>query len=316
MKLLKLLTLIAVLLLIPVTIFASISEIKAPENGTMNSFRDDFECERGYVKNSRDRKCDRIVLPENGVLTLSGNDWTCLANYKRVADKCEKVQLPENAKFAVQGSEWYCNFGYERQGDKCVKLEIHDNARWSYDGNDWECNRGFTESEDGKSCTEVKIPENAQSNYIGSFNCNSGYRKVGDECEKQPDIENGKFYTTGADFYCNNGYKRNEAQRKCEKIIIPENAREDSLALDGWRCNKEYRKEGSECKKFTLPENADWVGETWKCKSGYRKNPTNYTCDKISIPENARSADTYDGWICNDGYAKNYKENRCDKLNP
>lgn len=331
MRFLKLSILLVILLLLPVTIFASKSvetcktgfqknalgiceAIKAPENGKLNSFKDDFECDRGYRKNSDNWSCDPIKLPENGVLTVAGNDWTCIANYKRDGDQCIKVILPENAKFYVQGSDWYCNFGYEKQNDKCVKLEIPSNAHWSYDGNDWECNKGFTESDDHKSCIEVKIPDNADSNYIGTFNCNSGFKKVGDKCEKVPDIENGKFYSTGADFYCLNGYKKNESERKCEKIKVPENAHEDNLSLEGWRCNKEYKREGNECKKFTLPEHALFSRDSWKCELGFRKNPTADSCDKISLPENAHYTDTYDGWLCNSGYTKDYKENRCNKI--
>jgi hypothetical protein len=313
MKFIKLFILLTILLVLPVTILASKSEIKAPENGKLNTYKDDFECNRGYKKNLENWSCNEIKLPESGVLTVAGNDWSCIANYTRVGVKCEKLQLPENANFFVQGPAWYCNFGYQKQDDKCIKLVIPSNAHWSYDGNDWECNKGFTESEDGKSCIEVKISENAQSNYIETFNCNSGFKKESDKCVKVSDIENGKFYTIGAEFYCNNGYRRNESERKCDRIKIPENAHEDNLALDGWSCNKEYTKEGSECKKFNLPENADWVGEIWKCKLGYRKNPTNGSCNKISLPENAHYTNTYDGWLCNNGYTKNYKENRCDR---
>lgn len=300
-------------LTLPVTLIASDTQTKAPENGKLNSYKDDFECDRGYVKNKPNWSCDPIKLPENGVLTLAGNDWTCISQYKKVGDKCEKVILPENAKFHVQGSDWFCNFGYEKQGDNCVKIEIPSNARWSYDGNDWECNKGFIESEDGKSCIEVKIPENAQSNYTGTFTCNSGFKQVEDKCERQPDITNGYFYTIGSDFYCAKGFKKNESERKCEEIKAPENAHKDDLALDGWSCNREYKREGSECKKFTLPEHAFFSGDIWKCELGYRKNPTADRCDKISLPENAHNTDTYDGWLCNDGYTKNYKENRCDK---
>ncbi len=338
MKILKSTFLLAILLLLPVTIFASKSitddcekgfnknnlgiceEIKAPQNGKLNSYKDDFECDREYRKNKQNWSCDQIKLPENGILTVAGNDWTCISQYKRAGDKCEKVTLPENAKFHIQGSDWYCNHSYEKQNDQCVKLELPSNAHWNYDGNDWECNKGFKESEDGKSCITVKVPNDAQPNYIGTFTCNSGFKQVGDEqsspegkCEKEPDIENGKFYTTGADFYCAKGFKKNESERKCEKIKIPENAHEDNLALEGWSCNREYKKQGSECKKFTLPEHAFYSENTWKCELGYRKNPTPDSCNKIHLPENAHYIETYDGWFCNNGYTKNYKENRCDK---
>ncbi len=332
MKFLKLFALLTLFLLLPATIFASknktqpcetgfkrnniglCEELKAPERGKLNSYKDDFECERGYTKNTKNWSCDEIKLPENGVLTVAGNDWTCISNYKRVGDGCVKVTLPENAKFFIHGSDWFCNSGYQKQNDKCVRLEIPTNAYQTYSGNDWECKKGFKESEDTKSCEEVKIPTNATSNYIGSFNCSSGYKKEGDECKKQPEIDNGKFYTQGSQFYCNNGYKRNESERKCEKIKIPENAREDNLGLDGWTCHKEFIKEGSECKKFYLPDNAEWSANIWKCKPGYRKNPSNKSCDKLNLPENAHYTDTHDGWLCNDGFTKNYKEHHCDKV--
>lgn len=330
MKYLKLIFLIAIFLLLPVTIFASkakedcqqgykknslglCEELQAPERGKLNSYKDDFECERGYKKNLKNWSCDEIKLPENAVLTVAGNDWTCISEYKREGDHCTKVMLPPNSKFQIQGSDWYCNFGYKKEGNACIKLEIPNNAHWSYDGNDWECNKGYTTTDDKKSCEEVKIPENAQSNYIGTFTCNSGYKKVGDRCEKQPDVEHGHFYTTGAQFYCDKGYKRNESERKCEEIKIPENSHRDDLSLTGWTCNGEYARRGDKCEKFTLPEHAYWFNNNWGCELGYRKNPTSENCDKITLPENAHYTNTYDGWLCNNGYKKNYKENRCDK---
>lgn len=332
MKYLKLFLILAAILFLPVTIFASknnndcpkgstkspfgiCEEVKAPQNGRLNSYKDDFECDRGYVKNFKNWSCDLIKLPENGVLTTNGNDWTCIANYKREGDKCEKVKLPENAKFAVNGPDWYCNSGYEREGEQCVKLEIPSNARWSYDGNDWECNKGYKLSDDKKSCIEVKIPNNAQSNFIGTFTCDSGYKQVGDKCEKQPDVQHGHFYTTGADFYCDKGFKRNESERKCEEIKIPENSHRDDLTVEGWACNGDYVRRSDKCEKFTLPEHAYWFNNNWGCERGFRKNPTAESCEKINLPENAHYiSDSYEGWICNNGYTKNYKENRCDRI--
>ncbi len=313
MKYLKIIVLLAVIILLPVTIISANPKIKAPENGKLNTYKEDFECDRGYTKNFKNWSCDEIKLPENGVLTFAGNGWTCISEYKREGDSCKKVILPENAKFHIEGSDFYCNFGYKKVGEKCEKLELPSNAHWSYDGNDWECSRGYKPTDDNKSCIEVKIPDNAQGNYIGTFTCNSGFKKVGDKCEKQPDVENGKFYTTGADFYCSHGYKKNESERKCEKIKVPENAHQDNLALEGWSCTSEYVRRGDKCEKFSLPDHAFFAGNTWKCELGYRKNPTSDSCQKINLPENAKYVETYDGWNCNTGYTKNYKENRCDK---
>lgn len=331
MKYLKFILLAIILLALPVTIYASktaeecqvgskknsygiCEEVKPPKDGKLNSYKNDFECDRGYTKNRQSWSCDEIKLPENAILTVAGNDWTCISQYKRTGDKCEKVTLPENAKFHPKGSDFYCSFGYRKENDKCIKLELPSNAHWSYNGNDWECDKGFAPSSDNKSCIEVKIPDNAQSNYIGTFSCNRGFKKVGEKCDKQPDIQYGTFYTTGADFYCAKGYKKNESERKCEEIKAPENAHKDDLALDGWSCDREYVRRGDKCEKFTLPEHAFFVGDTWKCELGFRKNPTAESCEKINLPENAKYVNTFDGWVCNNGYTKNYKENRCDKI--
>lgn len=206
-----------------------------------------------------------------------------------------------------------CGVFQKKVNDICIHFDVPSNAHLTYSGNSWDCNRGFKRSADGKNCEEIKIPGNAAANFIGSFNCNSGYKKDGDFCVKAKEIENGKFYETGADFYCLNGYERNEDLRTCGKISIPANAREDSSSLDGWRCFSGYIKEGSECKEFKLPEHAFWFIDFWGCEPGYKKNSDNKSCDKISIPENAHAADTFDGWLCNSGYTKNYKDNRCDR---
>lgn len=206
-----------------------------------------------------------------------------------------------------------CGVFHQKIDDKCIKFDVPSNAHITYSGNNWECNRGFKRGEDNISCVEIKIPANATANWIGSFYCNSGYQRVGDECIRSEPVENSRFYEFEADFYCLSGYLKNEQSGKCEKIVVPENGRQDPSSLDGWSCNREFIQEGGECKKFTLPEKAFWSGNIWKCEQGFRKNPTNKSCEKIPIPENAHSADTYDGWLCNSGYTKNYKENRCEK---
>lgn len=329
MKFLKLLILVIFFMLIPQQVQAietpncdlgyklnfltnACGKVKVPENGRLNRFGDDFECNRGYQRNEKFQTCNEIKLPENGVLTVAGNDWKCISNYERDGNSCVKVLLPKNAKFFIQGPDWFCNSNYQKQDGKCQIFDIPANAHLSYTGNDWICNSGFVKNPDKKSCGPVFVPANGLANYLGSFNCASGYRKIGDKCEKQPDIENGRFYELGADFFCSKGYNKNEAERKCEKIKIPENAHQDSLSLEGWTCNSEYIKEGNECKRFTLPEHGFWFNNNWGCELGFRKNPTNISCDKISLPENARYTNTYDGWVCNSGYTKNYRENRCD----
>lgn len=204
-----------------------------------------------------------------------------------------------------------CGVFEKRVNNTCVKFKVPSNAHLTYSGNSWDCNRGFKRI--GQLCEEIKVPVNASANLIGSYYCNSGYERDGNECIKIPGIENGKFYEYGADFYCTGGYLKNADAKKCEKIIVPKNAREDLSSLDGWSCFSGYIKEGSECKKFDLPEHGFWLHNYWGCESGYKKNADGKTCGKISIPKNAHISDTFDGWLCNSGYTKNYCENRCEK---
>jgi len=291
----------------------SCEKVKVPENGKLNRFGDDFECNRGYMKNSENWSCNQIKLPENGVLTVAGNDWRCISTYKREGDRCLKVEKPENSKYLEQGYEWFCHSNFKKEGEKCLRFDIPANAKLSYLGNDWLCNKGFVKNPEKKSCEAVTVPTNASANYIGTFNCNSGYQKIGSNCKKIPDIENGRFYEFGIDFYCISGYQKNEELRNCEKIEILQNAKADSASLDGWVCLGGYVKEGNTCKDFDLPEHSFWFNNYWGCEPGYKKNLSQKSCEKISIPENAHASNTFDGWICNSGYTKNYKDNRCEK---
>lgn len=214
---------------------------------------------------------------------------------------------PTNASAEV------CGVFQKKVSGVCVHFDVPPNAHLTYSGNSWDCNRGFKRSADNNSCEEVKIPSNAEGNLIGSFYCNSGFEKLGNECQKVADVENGKFYVYGSNFYCLVGFKRKEETETCEKILIPANAREDDSSLDGWNCFSGYIKEGNACKEFQLPEHGFWFIDYWGCEPGFKKNTGAKSCDKISIPENAYATGTFDGWLCNPGYSKNYKENHCDK---
>lgn len=217
--------------------------------------------------------------------------------------------------FPLSAQAEICDVFHKKVNDVCIHFDVPPNAHLTYSGNSWDCNRGFKRSSDGLACEEIKIPNNAAGNLIGSFNCNSGFEKVGDDCKRVENIENGKFYEFGADFYCLSGYRKNEESKSCEKIRVPENAREDTSSLDSWICFSGYLKEDNECKEFKLLEHGFWFMNYWGCEPGFKKNFDAKSCDKISIPENAHASDTFDGWLCNSGYTKNYKENRCDKIN-
>jgi hypothetical protein len=207
-----------------------------------------------------------------------------------------------------------CGVFQKKVNEKCIKFNVPSNAHLTYSGNSWDCNRGYKLNEEKTGCEEITVPSNATANAIDSFNCNSGFKKEGNTCVKVKEIENGRFYESGGDFYCLNGFKKNEDLKTCEKVQIPANAREDSSSLEGWRCFSGYLKEGNSCKEFKLPEHAFWFIDFWDCEPGYKKNESAKSCEKIKIPDNAHGTATFDGWLCNLGYTKNYRENRCDKI--
>ncbi len=284
-------------------------KVIVPEHGKLNYSGDDFMCDRGYTKNGD--FCEELRLPENGVLEAAGNGWTCIATYKKVNDKCIKVELPKDAKFFDQGFDWYCNNQFRKEGSECKKFEIPDNAHLTYLGNDWQCNKGFVKNREKNSCESIFVPQYSQATLEG-FDCDPGYDKQGDQCVKVDPIEQGKFYEQGSQFYCETGYRRNEEFRRCEKIVVPENARLDSSSIDGWSCISSYIKKGDKCEKFTT-DHIVWQGSSWTCELGYIKDYGSQICQKVNLPENAHFETNVDGWSCDVGFTKNYRENWCEK---
>lgn len=283
-------------------------KVVVPEHAKLNYSGDDFVCERGYFRNID--SCEEIKLPENGVLEATGNNWTCIATYQKVEDKCVKVELPKDAKFFDQGFDWYCNNQFRKEGSECKNFEIPANAHLSFLGNDWQCNKGFVKNREKNSCESIFVPQYGQVT-LESFECDPGYDKQGDMCVKVDPIEKGKFYEQGDQFYCESGYLRNEELRKCEKVVVPENARLDSASVDGWSCISSYIKKGDICEKFTT-DHIVWQGSSWTCELGFIKDYGSQICQKVSLPDNAHLEMNTDGWSCNTGYTKNYRENRCD----
>ena len=58
---------------------------------------------------------------------------------------------------------------------------------------------------------------------------------------------------------CERGYR--EAGTKCERIVVPENAKLDYLG-HAWVCERGYREAGTKCERVVVPENAklDYLG--------------------------------------------------------
>jgi hypothetical protein len=56
-------------------------------------------------------------------------------------------------------------------------------------------------------------------------------------------------------------------------IVVPENAYLDATGAS-WRCERDFRKDGSSCVPLQVPSNAhtDFSGNDWVCNEFYRKD--------------------------------------------
>ena len=77
----------------------------------------------------------------------------------------------------------------------------------------------------------------------------------------------------GNGWQCQKGYAKSSNQ--CNKVVLPVNA-ELNYSGNGWQCQKGFAKSSNQCNKVVLPVNAqlNYVGSGWECNSGYRKSET------------------------------------------
>ena len=120
-------------------------------------------------------------------------------------------------------------------------------------------------------------PEN--SFHQGSqWYCNTGFKKVGDKCQKVIKPENS--FHQGSQWYCNTGFKK--VGDKCQKVIKPENSFHQGSQ---WYCNTGFKKVGDKCQKVIKPENSFHQGSQWYCNTGFKK--VGDQCSAMS-PEEAK----------------------------
>ena len=88
-------------------------------------------------------------------------------------------------------------------------------------------------------------------------------------------------FEQGGNWYCKSGYRK--VGNACEKIDVPANA---FVQGSNWYCKSGYRREGNECLKFAVPANAFARGGQWFCNLGYKR--VTDTCVEMSPEEKAR----------------------------
>jgi hypothetical protein len=60
------------------------------------------------------------VVPPNGYLDDSGDDWECERHFRKTRGSCIPLAVPENAHVAGSGNDWSCDTGFRRQGEICA----------------------------------------------------------------------------------------------------------------------------------------------------------------------------------------------------
>lgn len=92
------------------------------------------------------------------------------------------------------------------------------------------------------------LSQNAHKNpFGGGWECNRGFKQVGNECQKVQLPANAVLDILGNDWECKRGFKR--TGNECGKLTIPANASIDILGND-WICNKGFKRSASECQQM------------------------------------------------------------------
>lgn len=162
----------------------SVAKIKLGTN------TDDWGCVFGFKKAFGG--CERLIFPAHGHADSEAKDgWDCDKGYERTEDGdfCQKIEIPANAKLSVTGKSWVCNSGYVVQylaNDQrtCVKAgRVKSPIRAVAGVKKLSCKFGYEDS--GGECTKILIPLNGQLAADGkSWVCKAGYRKVGGQCQR------------------------------------------------------------------------------------------------------------------------------------
>lgn len=189
-----------------------------PENAHRTLFGG-WECDRGYEQVGD--RCQKIDVPENASLTLTGHDWRCDRGYQQVGQRCESIDVPKNASLTILGNDWSCDRGYRQVGKRCEPIDIPENASLNLLGNDWRCDRGYERVKN--RCERINIPENASLNLLGTgWTCNEGYVRRNNGCipiERATDDEIRELIISKSiSFYsgsCPCPYNTDSAGRRC-----------------------------------------------------------------------------------------------------
>ena len=107
-----------------------------------------------------------------------------------------------------------------------VSAQVPPNATPNYTGG-WNCNRGYHRN--GQKCDKTNVPANATANYTGGWNCNLGFKNVGDGCVQMSPAEAQEQHRQLAAYrarqktqtivYDDEAFTLRDVARKCEVYV-------------------------------------------------------------------------------------------------
>jgi hypothetical protein len=146
--------------------------------------------------------------------TARGITWQCNPGYSRVGYQCRPnniiSQPPKNA--VGQGAHWYCKPGYRKVAGQCIKAQ---DPPANASVNAISSSTGLSEA---RRISEPLESLGAQeSRRVTTWECDPGYERIGNQCQRLPTPPNA--FRVGTGWNCYKGYQRVEDQ--CQKIDTP-----------------------------------------------------------------------------------------------
>ncbi len=132
-------------------------------------------------------------------------------------------------------------------------------------------------------------PENASARRYGEgWECNIGYRLIGDSCSAIVVPENAyeTNRTRGSGWECHHGYREVEGTA-CVAVLVPDGGFLDPSG-ERWHCLRGFVKIDDICQEVVVPENGYLVdaafGSAWECERGFEQ--VGDICTAIIVPIN------------------------------
>ncbi len=188
--------------------------VSVPVNAYLDFFGNDWDCNRGYVKDDQDLECNPVRVPANAHPAddeAYGSGWECDRRYRQVSGRCTRIVLPSNAYYSELsfGRGWECDPGYRQEGEICTAVRAPAHGFLLGDRDEWACDRGFMKSAD--SCVAVAVPANGYLDANGDdWRCERGFRQQAASCIRLV-VPNGAYLDyTGNGWACAEGSHEHE----------------------------------------------------------------------------------------------------------